>query len=103
MRFAVKFGLHSVWRNAMKRFNVWIRPLVDACGVRVESLETARWLLERLSQSFVFKNSEPMNETDFFPGCSFRVAYGSQMCQPAFQKLLAAMPEVVLLAEPVKE
>jgi hypothetical protein len=85
----------------MNRFNVWIRPLLYACGVRVESRENAQWLLNRLSQSFVFKNSEPMNETDFFPGCSFRVAYSSQMCQSTFQKLLAAIPEVILLAEPV--
>jgi hypothetical protein len=87
----------------MNRFNVWIRPLVNSCRVRVESLENARWLLNRLSQSFVFKSSEPMNETDFFPCCSFRVAYSSQICQPAFQKLLAAIPEVTLLAEPVSE
>jgi hypothetical protein len=87
----------------MNRFNVWIRPLVNACRVRVESLENARWLLNRLSQSFIFKSSEPINETDFFPGCSFRVAYSSQMCQPMFQKLLVAIPEVKLLAEPVLE
>jgi hypothetical protein len=87
----------------VKQFKVWICPLVSACRVRVESLDNARWLLNRLSQSFVFKNSEPMNETDFFPGCSFRVAFSSQMCQPAFQKLLAAIPEVNLLPEPVLE
>jgi hypothetical protein len=87
----------------MNKFNVWIRPLVDACGVRVDSLENAQWLLNRLSQSFVFKSSEPMNETDFFPCCSFRVAYSSQMCQTAFQKLLATISEVKLLAEPALE
>jgi hypothetical protein len=85
----------------MNRFHVWIRPLVNACGVRVEGLKNARWLLNRLSQAFVFKNSEPMNETDFFPCCTFRVAYSSQMCLPTFQKLLASIPEVILLAEPV--
>jgi hypothetical protein len=95
------FDSPSVGRKTVKQFNVWICPLVNACRVRVESLENARWLLIRLSQSFVFKDSKPMNETDFFPGCSFRVAYSSQMCQPAFQKLLAAIPEVTLLAEPV--
>jgi hypothetical protein len=87
----------------MNSFHVWIRPLVNACGVRVDSLANARWLLNCLSQSFVFKSSEPMNETDFFPCCSFRVAYSSQMCLPMFQKLLAAIPEVKLLAEPVSK
>jgi hypothetical protein len=84
----------------MNRFQVWIHPLANACGVRVDSLANARWLLQRLSQSFVFKSSEPMNETDFSPGCSFRVAYSSQISQGTFLRLLAAIPEVQMSAEP---
>ena len=50
----------------MDRFNVWIQPFENSCGVRVDSLENAEWLLNSLSQSFVFKSSEPMNESRFF-------------------------------------
>jgi hypothetical protein len=85
----------------MNRFQVWLRPSKIDCKVRVDGVKNAWWLLNRLSQSFVFKSSEAMNEDEFFPCCVFRVMYGSQMCHSVFKNLLNGIPEVDLMAEPV--
>jgi hypothetical protein len=85
----------------MSLFHVWIRPLSSsACRVRVDGMRNARWLLNRLSESFVFKNSEPLDD-DMVTACSsFQVQYSSQMSGPKFAKLLAGIPEVCLMLEP---
>ncbi|HEY4759839.1 MAG TPA: hypothetical protein VIH42_04595 [Thermoguttaceae bacterium] len=83
----------------MNQFSVWIQPSENACGVRVDSLENAEWLLNRLSQSFVFKSSEPMNKVDYFPNCTFRVPYSSQISCGRFAKLLGVIPEVKLMLD----
>ncbi len=84
----------------MDLFRVWIRPLSSACGVRVDGLRNAQWLLGRLSESFVFKTSEPL-EDDVESACSrFRVQYTSQLSGPKLAKLLATIPEVKLSLEP---
>jgi hypothetical protein len=84
----------------MNRFRVWLRPLNSGCKVRVDGIKNARWLLNRLSQSFIFKSSEAMNEDEFFPACVFAIQYGSQMCHSVFIKLLSGMSEVDLMPEP---
>ena len=84
----------------MNQFHVWLRPSRTGCKVRVDCVSNARWLLNRLSRSFVFKSSEAMNEEEFFPACVFGVVYGSQMCHSAFRKLLNGMPEVDLMIDP---
>ena len=84
----------------MSLFHVWIRPLSSACRVRVDGMQNAKWLLNRLSESFVFKTSEPLDD-DVATACSsFQVQYGSQMSGPKFAKLLAGIPEVYLMLEP---
>ena len=84
----------------MNQFHVWLRPLNSGCKVRVDGKRNANWLLDRLSQSFIFKSSTPMNEDEFFPACVFDIVYGSQMCHSVFAKLLGAMPEVDLMIDP---
>lgn len=84
----------------MNSFNVWIRPLGSNCRVRVDSIKNAKWLLDRLSRSFVFKSSEPINEDRSSSFSDFRVPYSSQMCHRTFEKLLSAIPEVRLMTEP---
>jgi hypothetical protein len=74
--------------------------LNSGCKVKVDGIKNARWLLDRLSQSFVFKSSEAMNEDEFFPACVFGVVYGWQMCHSVFKKLLSDMPEVDLMIDP---
>jgi hypothetical protein len=84
----------------MNTFRVWIRPLGTVCRVRVEGTGNTEWLLDRLSESFVFKTSEPLNDVNGTSHHTFRVAYRPQMSRRAFEKLLAAIPEVKLMTDP---
>jgi hypothetical protein len=84
----------------MNAFRVWIRSLGDASRVRVEGNENTRWLLDRLSQSFVFKSSAPVVQERGTPCCTFEVFYGSQTSRSTFERLLATIPEVTLMAGP---
>ena len=84
----------------MSLFQVWIRPLGSACRVRVDGIGNARWLLNRLSESFVFKTSEPMHSDTATACSSFQVQYTSQMSGSKLTKLLAAIPEINLMLEP---
>jgi len=84
----------------MNTFRVWIRPLGTVCRVRVEGVENTEWLLDRLSESFVFKTSEPLTDVNGTSHRTFRVAYRPQMSRPRFEKLLAAIPEVKLMTDP---
>ena len=68
--------------------------------MRVESIADATWLLNRLSRSFIFKGSESVNQEECFPGCTFRVVYGSQMNHAMFKKLLDGIPEVTMMTAP---
>ena len=84
----------------MNAFRVWVRPMVSVCKVRVDGIRNAKWLVNRLSQSFVFKSSEPMDD-DLATACSsFQVQYNSQVSRSTFEKLLAAIPEVNVMLEP---
>jgi hypothetical protein len=84
----------------MNAFRVWIRPTVSVCRVRVDGIRNAQWLLNRLSESFVFKSSEPLDDNTATACSSFQVQFSSQMSGPRFARLLAAIPEVNLLLEP---
>jgi hypothetical protein len=84
----------------MNPFHVWLRPVGGACKVRVDGTRNAKWLLDRLSRSFIFKSCEPLSEEQGSSCCSFRVAYNSQVSRPAFERLLAAIPEVKLMLDP---
>ena len=78
----------------MSLFYVWIRPLSDAYRVRVDGIRNAQWLLNRLSESFVFKSSIPLDNNMATACSNFQVKYGSQMSGSKFAKLLAAIPVV---------
>jgi hypothetical protein len=84
----------------MNTFRVWIRPLGTVCRVRVEGVGNTEWLLDRLSESFVFKTSEPLTDVNGTSQRTFRVAYRPQMSRRTFEKLLAAIPEVSLMTDP---
>ena len=84
----------------MTAFRVWTRSLGTALRVRVEGGENATWLLGRLSQSFIFKSSEPVRQEDDGLACTFQLPYGSQTSRSAFEKLLARIPEVTLMMDP---
>ena len=83
----------------MTAFRVWIGTLGTSAVVRVEGIDNALWLLRRLSQSFVFKSSEPIR--DEREKTCFEIPYSSQMPRRTLERLLASIPEVLLLAERV--
>lgn len=84
----------------MIAFRVWVQSLASASRLRVEGNENARWLLGRLSQSFIFKSSEPIREEAGGFCCTFDLPYSSQMSLGIVMRALAAMPEVTLAVEP---
>ena len=86
----------------MNVFGVWITHMDGASRLRVDGLENAKWLLRRLSDSFVFKTSEPLNDVRDSLDCTFRVAHNSQLSGFKFEKLLAGIAEVKLIREPAQ-
>lgn len=84
----------------MTTFRVWLRSFSGACRLRVEGSANANWLLSRLSQSFVFKSSEPIREVGDGLSCTFDLPFSSQSSGPSFVRLLSSIPEVKLLSEP---
>lgn len=83
----------------MNAFRVWLRRSESASRLRVDDPENARWLLRRMSESFVFKTSEPMEDTLSSSSCTFRVAHTSQMSGAGLERLLARIPEINLTLE----
>jgi hypothetical protein len=71
----------------MKAFKVWLRPLGDACRVRVDGLENAKWLLKRLSEFLIFKTAKPFGESQGNSMCSFGVSYSPPLTSSKLQKL----------------
>lgn len=83
----------------MKAFNVWLRRQDGASQVRLEAIENAEWLIDRLSASFVFKTCEPLYERRDSTECTFRIAHNSQLSGPRLERLLSGIHEVRLLRE----
>lgn len=79
---------------------VSIRDEGFVCRIRVEGVDIAGQILACLSNAFVFKTSEPMEESYGPSGCTFRVAYGSQSSCRKLVGLLSAIPGVGLQLEP---
>lgn len=83
----------------MDAFHVLLRPIQGDCRVRVDGIANARWLLGRLSHSFIFKNSEPIRGETDSNYCTFGVSSTSQVSQAALVRILAKIPEVMLKLE----
>lgn len=81
----------------MKNFRVWIRPLDYEYLVCVDGLENARWLLDQLGRSFVFRSAQPIGQDLNSALCTFQVPCGPMLSLTRLQKLLVAIPEVTLL------
>jgi hypothetical protein len=95
------FGGYLSFRSkTMNTFRVWIRPLYNVCRVRVDGIENTKWLLNRLSQFFVFKSSEPINDDEGASSSTFHVRYSCQMSHFKFERLLAGIPQVRLMSDP---
>ena len=83
-----------------KVFRVWTRSLGSSSRVRVEGSDNTQWLIARLSQSFIFKSSEPIWEDAATACCTFDVPYGSLTSRSALERLLDGIPEVNMMIEP---
>lgn len=81
----------------MHIFRVWVQPQQDQCRIRVEGAANTKWLLQRLSQSFVFRSFEPMGAGDADDIFTFQVPCNPPMTPKALQRLLLGMPEVQLM------
>jgi hypothetical protein len=81
----------------MKAFRVWVRPMDYEYLVCVDGMDNARWLLDQLGRSFVFRSAESISEEENSALCTFQVPCNGLLTFSAFQKLLAAIPEVTLL------
>jgi hypothetical protein len=84
---------------AMDKVPVWIRPLANVCLVRVEGVNKVDWLLKLLSQSFVFKTSDPVIEDEGSLCSTFRLAYSSGTPRRQLERLLASIPEIRLIRD----
>ncbi|HEY2414043.1 MAG TPA: hypothetical protein VGI40_17485 [Pirellulaceae bacterium] len=81
----------------MKAFRVWVRPLDYEYLVCVDGVENARWLLDQLAASFIFRSAQPISQENDSTLCTFQVPSSSQLPLSRMQKVLTAIPEVTLL------
>jgi hypothetical protein len=58
------------------------------------------WLRTRLGHDFDLKTAESISEEAGSSCCSFRVACRSRTSRRGLEKLLAGIPEVVLMMDP---
>jgi hypothetical protein len=68
-----------------------------ACRLAVVGLQNAERIITALTQSFVFRTSEPLLASQAPAKCSFAVAYGSQVSHREMEHLLHAIPGVRLI------
>lgn len=87
----------------MNAFNVWLRFLRDICRVRVDEIENAKWLLDRLSQSGNVRISAQFGTMEKLSGLRFDVLLSSRFSRSRFVRLLDAIPEVNLKMESERE
>jgi len=81
----------------MKAFRVWVRPQDYEFLICVDGVDNARWLLDQLGRSFVFRSAQPISQDGKSSLCSFQVPCGPLLSLTKLQKLLANIPEVTLL------
>jgi hypothetical protein len=65
----------------------------------MDGIKNATWLLNRLSQSFIFKTAEPITVGSEPSSCVFHLRYSSQASRSTLERALAAIPEVELLSD----
>lgn len=81
----------------MNGFRVWVTPLNYEYTVCVDGLDNARWLLDQLAGSFVFRSARPVYHDEGSTLCTFQVPRNSTLSISRFQRLLNVLPEVNLL------
>ena len=83
----------------MNTFQIWIRPLGDACRVRVEGKDNCKWLFSRLTEWV--EVSECRDLTCKPDGqYTFNVPYGGELTTQTFTKMLRELPQIQLMSQP---
>jgi hypothetical protein len=82
----------------VKTFRVWVQPTEYGYFLLVDGVENARWLLDQLGRSFVFRSAEPIAQKLDSSLCTFEVPGGPFVTLNMLRKLLVAIPEVTLLS-----
>jgi hypothetical protein len=77
-------------------FRVWVRALDYEYLVCVDGEANARWLLDQLAGSFIFRSAQPIFTEDASTLCTFQVPCNALLPFARFQRLLAAIPQVTL-------
>lgn len=73
---------------------MWLESESSGCRVIADSTAGAWQIRARLSDVFIFKTSEPMQQAGASSCRSFRVAYGSNTTFSKLASLIRAMPSV---------
>jgi hypothetical protein len=85
-----------IGRSMRDAFRVSVGQLDYEYLVCVDGLANARWLLDRLADSFIFPSAKPIYQEQGSTLCSFQVPRSSLLRFSTFQAMLAAIPEVTL-------
>jgi hypothetical protein len=87
----------------MHEFKVWVTRMDGATSLQVADLDNAEWLLNRLSDYFVFKTCEPVRKSLNSSALTFRVAHNSQLSALRFERILAGIAEIKMIVEPLEQ
>lgn len=79
---------------------VWIRPLGQVCRIRVESVENARWILERLIETNRLVGLEQVHLSSTPSDCTFEIPTSSQRTRLTLENALAQISGAQLMLEP---
>lgn len=82
----------------MSKFRVWLRPSGSDCKVRVDGVENAPLLRERLKAKGI-SSSEPIR-LGASKQCIFHALCPPQVTEEGLQQYVAAIPEVELMLDP---
>jgi hypothetical protein len=79
---------------------VWVRPLGNGWRVRVESVENATWLIDRLKETHELIGLEYVEMRSTEAGCMFEIPNSSRRTRLTLESALAQIPGVRLMLEP---
>jgi hypothetical protein len=82
----------------MAKFRVWLRPSGTDCKVRVEGVENAPLLRERLKAKGI-SSSEPI-QLGASKQCIFHATCPRQITEEGLVQYVSQMPEVELMLDP---
>lgn len=85
---------------ANSSIRVWVRSLGQSCRVRMESVEQARWVLERLEQKKALQGLREVEIHATEGGCQFEIPNASRGALATLESALGEIPEVDLMLSP---